>query len=433
MLKQFWQLAIANVLSNLMVPLAGIVDTAFLGHLPEIYPLAGVAIATVIFNVLYWTFGFLRMGTTGLTAQAYGRGDHSAMQLVLLRNGAIALILGGAILALQAPIGAIGFRLLQADAAVRAAGIDFYATRIWGTPAVLLNLVLMGWFLGQSRSRVVILLSLVANLGNVMLDYWFIQRLGWASAGAGAATTLSQGLMLGVGLGVLAKDLSWSDLDKQLAQIWQPGAISQLFRLNFDILIRTFALVLSFALFTHWSAVLGTQVLAANTLLLQVVTLNAYFVDGIAFATESFAGQLYGGDNNAQLRQLLCWGILSSLLLSSAIAVTFGVFTQRLFGLMTQHQEVVNQVQQFVWWLLPTLALGAVAFLLDGYFLGLTAGKTLRNSTLNAALFGFLPLGAIATTLAMPHLLWLALASLMAVRAATLLRCMPATLKRQAV
>ncbi len=426
--KQFWHLAIANILSNLMVPLAGIVDTAFLGHMSEINPLAGVAIANVIFNVLYWSFGFLRMGTAGLTAQAHGRGDHLTLQLVLFRNSAIALLFGGAIVALQVPIHNLGFSLLSAEPAVQASATAFYQARIWGTPAVLLNLVLLGHFLGRGQGQRVVILSLVVNGSNILLDYCFIRQLGWGSWGAGAATALSQILMLAVGLGFAVVDWAGRSPLSTFATLWEPSALCHLFRLNRDILIRTFAIVLSLALFTHWSATFGTTLLAANTLLLQVFTLNAYFVDGLAFAMESFAGQWYAKGDRDRLRALLWQGGGYSLLIGLTFALLFNLFSRSLFGLMTPHAVILQAVQVYVPWLFPTLGLGAIAFLLDGYFLGLTAGTILRNATVSAALIGFLPLGAIASLLHQPHLLWLALSGLMLARVLTLLHQVPATL-----
>ncbi|MEO1294985.1 MAG: MATE family efflux transporter [Cyanobacteria bacterium J06636_16] len=427
-LMRFSRLAIANVIANLMVPLASIIDTAFLGHLADIRHLAGVAIATVIFNVVYWSFGFLRMGTTGVTAQANGQDDTTAVWLVLLRNGLLALALGLVVLLLQTPIRELGFYLLSASSDVQEAGEAFYDARIWDAPAVLLNYVLLGWFLGCGQGKRVIVLSLVGNGTNILLNYWFIRHLGWASAGAGAATALSQGMMLFVGLGFVGRDASGQALGQLRSALWDAGALSAIFRLNRDILIRTFALVMSFALFTNWSSALGTTVLAANTLLLQVLTLAAYFIDGIAFATESFAGQFYGAGDRAQLRSLIKLGGSTSLLLGLTFALVFALFPQTLFRLMTQHESVVDQVTEYVWWLLPLLGFGAISFWLDGYFIGITAGKSLRTSTLAATLLGFLPLGGVAYWLQAPHLLWMALTGLMAVRAATLGWALPKTL-----
>ena len=431
-LRQFGHLAIANILSNLMVPLAGIVDTAFLGHLPEIHHLAGVAIATVIFNVVYWSFGFLRMATTGLTAQAYGRGDRSGVQLVLLRNGLLAVVLSVMVVGLQVPIRQLGFGLLNAAADVQLSGQAFYDTRIWGTPAVLLNYVLLGWFLGQGQGGRVIALSMIANGGNILLDYWFIWQWGWASAGAGAATAISQGLTLIGAVCLAQRDCPWTRLWSLRSDILGGTALREMLQLNRDILIRTFAVVGSFALFTKWSAVLGTSVLAANTLLLQVVTLTSYFVDGLAFAAESFAGQFYGAGDRPRLRALLVWGLSLSVGLSLLIALLCALMPRSLLQVMTTHDPVLTEATRYVWWLLPTLGFGAIAFLLDGYFLGLTAGKVLRNSTLAAALGGFLPWGILAYRLQWSQGLWLALASFMTVRAMTLIWQVPATLRSPA-
>jgi MATE family multidrug resistance protein len=428
-LWRFGQLAIANIISNLMVPLASIIDTAFLGHLAEIRHLGGVALATVIFNVVYWTFGFLRMGTTGLTAQAQGRGDLPGLYLLLFRNGLIALILGLTIWLLQVPIRTVGFSLLNAEAEVRLAGEAFYNARIWGTPAVLLNFVLLGWFLGQGQGRRVMVLSLVGNGANIGLDYWFIRHFGWASAGAGAATALSQYLMLAVGGWYVVQSGAIAALPALRHQLWQPAVMGNMLRLNRDILIRTFVLVMSFALFTNWSAALGTTVLAANALLLQVITLAAYFIDGIAFATESFAGQFWGAGDRPQLRRLLTLGGSISLALGIVFALTFVLWPRSLFQLMTDHPPVLATVEQYVGWLLPILGFGAIAFMLDGYFLGLTAGQRLRISTVSAALLGFLPLALLAHWQGSAHGLWLALVGLMVVRALTLAWAVPQSLR----
>ncbi|MEM7590688.1 MAG: MATE family efflux transporter, partial [Cyanobacteria bacterium P01_A01_bin.83] len=291
---RFWRLALVNILSNLMVPLASLVDVAFLGHLAEIRYLAGVAIATVLFNYIYWTFGFLRMGTTGMTAQAQGKGEAETVWLILLRNSAIALVIGIVILFCQQPLREIGFKLLQAESDVLAAGKAYYNALIWGAPATLLNFVLLGWFLGQGQAKQVLLLSVTNKGANIILDYLLIVRWGQSSAGAGAATALSQLITVILGLILVVSQLKRKSGQVNMAKIWGLSAFKAIFALNREILIRTVALVSTFALFTNLSATMGTEILAGNTLLLQVVTLAAYFIDGIAFATESIAGNLQG-------------------------------------------------------------------------------------------------------------------------------------------
>lgn len=416
----FLRLAGMNVMSNLLVPLAGLLDLAFLGNLAEIRHLAGVAIATVLFNYLYWTFGFLRMGTTGTTAQAVGRGDMDEVLLTGLRGGAIALAIGLGILLLQAPLREIGFTLLSAAPEVKQAGRDYYNAMIWGAPATLLNLVWMGWFLGRGKGRAVLLLSAVSNGVNVALNYWLIVRWGWASVGAGAATALSQYAMLAVALGLLLHEVSGMQVRAVFSKIWNAAALRSLFLLNGNIVIRTFALITTFALFTNLSAAMGTTVLAANTLLLQGVTLAAYFIDGLAFATETYAGQFHGAGAGNRLRDLAKLSGGLSLALGLAIALLFALFPQSLFRPLTHHADVLEGVRHSVWWLLPLLGFGSIAYMLDGYFLGITAGNVLRNSSLISSLLGFAPIAAIAWHTQSNALLWLALTCFMATRMVTL-------------
>lgn len=429
-LKSFFRLAIINILSNLMVPLAGLFDVAFLGHLDQLWYLAGVALATVLFNYLYWTFGFLRMGTTGMTAQALGRNDSDAMLLVGLRNGAVALGLGLGILLLQWPIRVLGFGLLSATPEVKTAGMAYFDALIWGAPATLLNFVVVGWYLGRAQSRKVLLLSGINNFTNVGFNYLFIVQWGWQSTGAGAATALSQYLMLGVGLALIGRDISWPQLQAVWPQVIQGTALRQTLTFNRDILVRTFALISTFAVFTNLSSDLGTEVLSTNTLLLQVVTLASYFIDGIAFAMESVTGILSQQNQPQRLQQLLTLSGFISVGLGISFALAFYLFPQPLFSLLTHHPEVLAQVNQYVVWLLPVLGFGAIAYLLDGYFLGLTAGKYLRHSVLIATLLGFLPLAIAAWYWQQVHLLWLALALFMVSRAIVLGIQVPQSLKR---
>jgi len=412
-----------------MVPIAGLVDTAFLGHLSDVSYLNGVAIATVIFNVIYWSFNFFRMGTTGPTAQAVGQSNTAEIWLIVVRNSLLALGVGIVLLLMQGPIAAIGFSLLQADPDAKSAAIAFFQGRILGAPAVLVNFVLLGWLLGRSRGKSVILLAFIGNGSNILLDYWFIRRLGWGSYGAGLATALSQYLMLCTGLIVIAsQSVPWHLWPQIKSKLWQLAALRSLFGLNRDILIRTFALVLSISLFTNFSSGLGETILGVNTLLMQVFLMGSYFMDGIAIAVESYAGQFYGRQSAADLHWLLLLGIGGSVGLGLAIALTLLIWPLPFFSLLTSHTSLLTQLPTYVIWLIPVLSFGGIAFTLDGYFLGLTAGRTLRNSTLISSLIGFLPLALVANWLDQPHLLWLALVGLMVSRALTLLSQVPSTL-----
>ena len=402
--QRFWRLAIVNILSNLTVPLASLVDTAFLGHLTEISYLAGVAIATVLFNYIYWTFGFLRMGTTGMTAQANGRGATEDVILIL-----------------QHPIRDLGFTLLQADFKVIEAGKSYYNALIYGAPATLINFVLLGWFLGKEEVQKVLLLSTVNKSVNIIGDYLFIVRWEQSSSGAGAATAISQYVTLIFGLVLVFREIPWSALQTSVQKIIDLAALKAVFSLNRDILIRTLALVSTFAVFTNLSATIGTETLAVNTLLLQVATLSAYFIDGIAFATESIAGNLQGKGSKDQLVPLIKLAGSSSLIAGLGFATIFCLFPQELFSLLTNHAEIITGISNYVWWLFPVLGFGAIAYMLDGYFLGLTAGKVLRQSTLIASGLGFAPMAILAWYWQTNTLLWLALTFFMAARSITLI------------
>lgn len=413
-----------------MVPLAGLMDVAFLGHLSEIHHLAGVALAMVLFNYLYWTFGFLRMGTTGLTAQATGRQNFNEVLLVGFQNGAIALGIGIGIVILQVPLRVAGFALLNAAPEVKTAGQAFYNALIWGAPATLLNYVLIGWYLGRSQSGKVLLLSAVVNVSNVGLDYLFIVHLGWESTGAGAATALSQMLMAGVGLSLASREIGMTQLKEVRAQIFNVEALKASGALNGELAVRTFVLISTFAAFTNISSILGTTVLSSNTVLLQVIALASYFIDGLAFATESLVGLLSVQGKTERLKQLLCVAGTSSLLLGLSFSLAFMVAPLTFFQLLTNHREILDHIREYTPWLLPVLGFGSVAYFLDGYFIGLTAGRLLKGSTITAAMLGFAPMAIAAWYFRSVHLLWLALTLFMAIRAVTLGIQVPKTLQQ---
>lgn len=426
---QFFKLSTVNIISNLMVPLAGLMDVAFLGHLVEIRHLAGVTLATILFDYIYLTFGFLRMGTTGMTAQAVGREDQEAVLLIGLRHGVLALGLGLAILVFQQPLRLLGFALLSATPEVKASGQAFYNALIWGAPATLINFVLVGWFLGREQSDRVLLLSAVSNGANVLLDYMFIVRWGWESTGAGLATAASQYLMLLVGVLLFRREIRFEQVQALAGKLFEPSALKVAFTLNGEILIRTLALISTFAIFTNMSSALGTVVLTTNAVLMQVVTLAAYLIDGLAFATESFAGVFRGKGTTDGLMQLVQVSGGTSLSLGLMFAITFILVPKPLFSLLTNHTEIIAHLCRYVPWLLPVLGFGSIAYMLDGYFLGLTQGRTLRQSTVKATLVGFAPMAIAAWYFRSSHLLWLSLSLFMAARALTLGLQVPRTLR----
>ena len=256
-LGRFYRLASISVLANMMVPLAGLVDIAFLGHLTDIRHLAGVILATILFDYLYRVLKFMRSSTNAITAQAVGKNDDKAVVLAGLRSGLIALLVGLIIVLLQYPLQKIGFFILSGSSDIESAGVDYFYARIWGAPAVLLNFVLFGWFLGREMNWVMLLMSIVGNGSNVLLDYLMISKWGWASAGAGLATALSQYLALIVGLIWMFFTIPWQAVPVAIQELFDWVALKETFALKGNILIRFLELISVYSIFTNLSATMG--------------------------------------------------------------------------------------------------------------------------------------------------------------------------------
>jgi MATE family multidrug resistance protein len=395
----------------MMVPLAGLVDTAFLGHLSDIRHLAGVILASILFDYLYRVLKFLRSSTNALTAQAVGRDDQKAIVLAGLRSGLIAVAIGLVILALQYPLQTGGFALLSGASEVEASGIEYFYARIWGAPAVLLNFVLIGWFLGRERNGMVLLMAVIGNGSNVLLDYLMINQWGWASAGAGLATALSQYLALGIGLLGVVLSIQWNNLALSVGEVFDRAALKDTVALKSNILIRFLVLISTYAIFTNLSSSLGTTTLAQNGLLLQIALLSQFTIQGVGMTTQTLTGNFKSKGEPQHLVPLLILSIMTALPIALVFAVTTIAFPDRVFGLLTNHTEVNQHITNYTLWLLPLLELTAVAFMLEGYFIGLKEGKTLRNAVLIAFGLGFVPIAITAWSLHNNHLLWLALVS----------------------
>jgi MATE family multidrug resistance protein len=427
-LSRFYRLASVSVLSNMMVPLAGLVDTAFLGHLADIRHLAGVILASILFDYLYRVLKFLRTSTNAMTAQAAGSDDQTAVLLAGLRSGLIALGIGLLIIALQYPLQKLGFLLLSGAADVEASGVDYFYARIGGAPAVLLNFVLFGWFLGREMNGMVLLMSLVGNGANVVLDYLLILQWGWDSAGAGLATALSQYLALGVGLIGVAATIPWSTLSPALAQVGDRAALRETVVLKGNILIRFLVLISTYAIFTNLSSTLGTTTLAQNGLLLQIALLSQFTIQGVGMTAQTLIGNFKSKGAVKQLTPVLVVALCTTLPIALSFAAIAILWPEGVFGLLTNHTNISTGLTDYTLWLLPLLELTAIAFMLEGYFIGLKASTILRNAVLIAFGVGFLPLAATAWAMQSNHLLWCSLVIYMTVLALVLGSQLPRTL-----
>ncbi|EMO52751.1 MATE family efflux transporter [Leptospira noguchii] len=422
--RKFYKLTFYNILANITVPLTSIADTSILGNLNTYVFMAGAALSGILFDFMFWMFGFLRMGTTGLTAQAIGEKNEQESIFILVRSIFLACFFGVMILILSPWIREIGFQILEGNSEVKAAGISYFDARIPGSIAVLCNYVFTGWFLGRGKSSIVLIATLIGNGINVFLDVWFILKLGWEAYGAGLATSISQFGMLFVFVFSLFRELKiYNNLklsflkDKDLFSV---QGFSSLLQLNKDIFLRTFFLIVTFSIFRNFSSEAGTEILATNSILLQLILVSAYLVDGAAFATESLAGNIYGEKNWKLLKELLYLAFYNSIFFTSIFLGFVFLFPDFIFGMITKSDKVLSLLMNYRFWLFPVLEIGAIAFILDGFFIGLTKGKILRNSMLISTAFFFLPIVYLGKIQKNNHLLWFSLVLLMTGRALTL-------------
>ncbi len=413
-LPRFYRLSFVGILSNLMVPLAGLFDAAFLGHLTDINYLAGVILASLIFDYLYRVLKFIRNSTNTMTAQAVGQNDSKQILLHLLRSSLIALAIAIIILCLQYPIQKLGFAILAGSPEIKASGVEYFNSRIWGAPAVLLNFVLIGWFLGRENNAFVLLISLMANGSNVFLDYLMICQWGWGSMGAGLATALSQYLALLIGLVGVAFAIQWQDFPDAIKGLSDQEAITATLVLKGNILVRRLFLISSYAIFISLSAVMGKEILTENGLLLQIALLSQFSVQGVGMTVQTLIGNFQGKGDMENIMPLLITAIFHSLLLSLGFALSVLLFPQTIFELLTNHNNINQAITNYTIWFVPLLTLSAIAFMLEGYFIGLKDGVTIRNSSLISFCFVFIPIAAIAWHWQNVHLLWTSLTSFMA-------------------
>ncbi|MEO0805674.1 MAG: guanitoxin biosynthesis MATE family efflux transporter GntT [Cyanobacteria bacterium J06643_4] len=414
-LPRFYRLASVAVFSNMMVPLAGLFDAAFLGHLEDIEFLAGVILGGILFDYIYRILKFLRNSTNALTANALGAGDDEAVLVALLRCAAVALMMAGIILLFQTPIQQLGFAVLSGSSGVESTGLTYFNARIWGAPAVLLNFVLIGWFLGREMNGVVLLMSLVGNGSNVLFDYLMILQWGWESMGAGLATALSQYLALLIGLAAMALTSDWRLFRPAWAQVMNREGLMGAIALKGNILVRFLALISAYSIFTNLSASFGPAVLAENGLLLQIAMLSQFTVQGVGMTSQTLIGNFKGKGEPGQILPVLKVALVTGLAIALLFALSAVLFPSAVFQLLTNHSEVVSAMAQHSGWLMPLLSLTAAAFMLESYFTGIKDGATLRNGALIGFLLGFAPLTTLAMYKQSEFLLWSALTGYMAV------------------
>lgn len=414
-----WRLAFPIIISNISVPLLGAVDTAVVGHLPEVHHLGAVAVGAMIFTFIYWGFGFLRMGTAGFTAQAHGAGDADEIRAGAGRAMVIAMAAAGAVLLLQMPIAYAAFSWVEASAEVERLGRLYFNIRIWGAPAALANYVLLGWFLGMQNARAAMWLMIWMNGLNIALDLLFVLGFGWGVAGVAAATAISEYAAVALGLVMAARILRDIGGVFRWDGIFSGAPLRRMLAVNLDIFIRTIGLVFAFAYFTAQGAKLGDVVLAANAVLMNFQLFMAHGLDGFANAVQALGGRAVGARDRAAFRGAVVASTLWAGGLAVVFAVVYGFGGIYLIAALTGISDVRATAAMYLPWAVAMPVLSVWAFQLDGIFLGATRGRVLRNAMI-ASVLVYVAMCAVFLPLWGNHGLWLALSIFMAARGLTL-------------
>lgn len=394
------------IFSNITIPLLGLVDTAVLGHLDQAYYLGGSTVGAMIITFVTWLCGFLRMSTTGLTAQALGEENRQKSLLVLLRGLLVACLIGGALILLQS---------FYLDLSLGLAGgseqIQFYAKqycdiRIWGLPAALSNLVILGWLLGNHKAKAVMWILIVTNLINLSLDLLFVLVFDWQVQGVASATLIAEysGVIIGLAYIVCAQQTdNRQTLKSKLIEmvgkftdirdhLFEKSALINYFQLNRDILIRTLCLEICFVFITFQGARLGDDVIATNAILMNFVLLISFGLDGIANAAEVLVGKAQGQKNLKQRNFVVKIALFWTGLFALTYSALFAIAGDLLIGLLTDIPEVVFSTEQYVHWMIILPILGCWCYLFDGVFVGLMKAKVMRNSMIIATFGCFFPM-----------------------------------------
>ncbi|MEO9782061.1 MAG: MATE family efflux transporter [Sedimentitalea sp.] len=416
--RRVLKIAVPIVISNATVPILGAVDTGVVGQLGEAAPIGAVGIGAIIISSLYWFFGFLRMGTTGLTGQALGAGRMDEVTALLTRAVLIGAVGGLAILSLQMPLFWAAFQVSPASAEVEGLARGYMAIRVWSAPASIAIFGITGWLIAQERTRAVLVLQVWMNGLNIVLDLWFVLGLDWGVNGVAFATFLAEWSGLALALW-LCRDTFATPAWRDWALVFDKVRLRRMLLVNVDILIRSLMLMGIFVSFLFLGSDFGDVTLAANQILLQFIEITAYALDGFAFAAEALVGQAVGKASVARLRRSIglasVWALVGTLLLSLAFLLWGGAIVD----LMAKSVEVRAEARNYLNYMLLVPVLGVASWMLDGVFIGATRTADMRNmSILSTGAF------VIAVAVLVPtygnHGLWIAFLFSFVARAVTL-------------
>ena len=415
-----WSLSWPMILANITLPLVGVVDTAVMGRQPDATYVGAVALGSTIFNAIYWMYGFLRMSSTGLTAQALGAGRVDELAAIAIRAFTAAAALGVMLLALQWPIKSFMFWLFEASEAVESQAAGYFDIRVWGTPAVLIYIVAIGVLFGLQRMGAALLVSVVFNGTNIVLDLWFVLGLGWGVDGVAAGTVISEWLAAGLSVLLTLRALRYSGWrGTRPPDLWNRARIAGLTTVSTNLIVRTFFVQLPFFMLTALSAHLGDLVLAANAVLMQFFHIMAYGLDGFAHTAETLTGHAFGANDPRRLRRASAYCSVWAGLIAGFLSLAYLHWGTDIVAMLTLLPEVRAVAGEYLPWLAVAPIVAVWAFMLDGVFIGTTRTRDLRNSMFVAALVYLLTVWVSLEPL-QNHGIWLSMTVFMAIRAVLL-------------
>jgi len=376
--KRVLSVAIPIVLANATIPILGAVDTAVVGQLGLAAPIGAVGIGAIIITAIYWLFGFLRMGTTGLTAQAIGSGDKSETSALLVRGIIIGVVAGLVLIITQVPVFLGALQLSPASIEVEDLAQKYLQIRVYSAPAAIALFGITGWLIAKEKTRAVLLLQLVLNGINIVLDLVFVLKLGWGVEGVAIATLIAEWSGLIFGLWLVREGFN-NSYWKNWAQIFDRVRLVQMAKVNGDIMIRSILLEIGFVSFLFLGSSFNDATLAANQILIQFLSITVHALDGFAFAAETLVGQALGAKNRPLFRRAVVmtsqWGLGTVILM----ALAFFVFGNSIINIMTTAEDVRTVSYEYLPWMVVAPLAGVAAWMLDGIFIGATRTADMRN------------------------------------------------------
>jgi MATE family multidrug resistance protein len=418
--RKVWMLAGPIILSNISVPLVGAVDTAVVGHLPGPQAIGAVALGALLFSFLYWGFGFLRMGTTGFVAQAFGAGDWNSLSDTLMRVLLLALVLGVFTIFIATPIIDLAFYLIDSSAEVEGLASDYAVIRIWSAPAVLCVYAFTGIFIGMHNTRAAFVMQLILNITNVLLDLLFVLGFDWGVEGVALASVIAEYLAMFAGFYLLRHRLRDARKRYDRARLLERSALMSLFTANSNIFVRTLCMLFAFSYFTAKSAGQGEVILAANAILMHLQSIMAHGLDGFAHAVEALAGSAYGAGKKSVFRRAVVLTSLWAAIIAVLAALIYWILGETIIALFTNIDEVVDSALEYLPWMIVAPLISVWSFQLDGIFIGSGHTREMRNAMIISTL-AYLAFLQLTIPLLGNHGLFLGLAFFMIMRALTLL------------